>query len=70
VYRFGILVLSLSLGEIVKDPSVPKKGLPEQFIDFINKCLLKDERERWTAAQLLGKYFGKYIVCRKTENKK
>ena len=50
-------MLSLSLGEIIKDPAInetPKKGLPELFSDFIQKCLLKDERERWTASQLLG----------------
>ena len=50
-------MLSLSLGEIIKDPAtneIPKKGLPDLFSDFIQKCLLKDERERWTAAQLLG----------------
>ena len=65
MYRFGVLVLSLGLGEIVKDPSVPKKGFPEQFIDFINKCLLKDERERWTAAQLLGRYDGQLVNVHK-----
>ena len=50
-------MLSLSLGEIIKDPTtneLPTKGVPDLFADFIQKCLLKDERERWTASQLLG----------------
>ena len=55
VYRLGILVLSLSMGGIVEDLNVSKKiGLPDQLIDFINNCLVKDERERWSATQLLG----------------
>ena len=50
-------MLSLSLGEIIKDPTtneIPTKEVPDLFSDFVQKCLLKDERERWTAAQLLG----------------
>lgn len=74
-------MLSLSLGEVIKDPTtneIPTKGVPDLFSDFIQKCLLKDERERWTASQLLGNeeiftnllegidFLNKYIISKKS----
>ncbi|XP_040575688.1 eIF-2-alpha kinase GCN2 [Lepeophtheirus salmonis] len=58
IYRFGILALSLSNGFIVQDavPSIPK-SLGSEFVDFLRKCFMKDERNRWTAAQLLEHTF-------------
>jgi len=54
IYRFGLLIISLCQGCIVQDqaPSIPK-GVPLHLQDFIRKCLVKDEKERWTAEQLL-----------------
>ena len=52
IYRLGVLVLSFYSGEIIHDPSIPK-NLPPEFADFLRKCLIKDERERWSADQLL-----------------
>ena len=53
IYRFGVLLLSFAVGEIVHDPVSIPKGLPSDFMDFLKKCLNKDERDRWSAPQLL-----------------
>ena len=53
IYRFGVLILSFALGDIVQDPVVLPNGINETFKDFLKKCLLKDERDRWSADQLL-----------------
>jgi translation initiation factor 2-alpha kinase 4 len=53
IYRFGVLLLSFAVGEIVHDPVSIPKGLPSDFTDFLKKCLNKDERDRWSAPQLL-----------------
>ena len=54
IFRLGILVLSFYSGEIVHDPLTQNiKNLPSDFGDFLRKCLVKDERERWSADQLL-----------------
>jgi len=65
VYRFGILVLSLSLGYISQDqiPSIPLK-LPIILQDFIKKCLNRDEKERWSADMLLEHDFIKEEIVR------
>jgi translation initiation factor 2-alpha kinase 4 len=52
VYRFGLLILSLALGQVVPEASIPR-SLSEKLGDFLRKALHKDERERWSAAQLL-----------------
>merc|ERR1719186_1605551 len=54
IYRLGLLIVSLCQGCIVQDqaPPVPR-GVPAQLQEFIRKCLVKDEKERWTAEQLL-----------------
>jgi serine/threonine protein kinase len=54
IYRFGVLLLSFGLGDIIHDPVVVPKGLLPEFSDFVKKCLIKDERDRWSADQLLG----------------
>jgi len=65
VYRFGILVLSLALGNIVQDqiPSIPA-SLPLLLQDFIRKCLNRDEKERWSADMLLEHDFIKEEIVR------
>lgn len=52
IYRLGLLVLSLAIGEIVQDPTIPK-GLPPDFTDFLRKCLHRDEHQRWASEELL-----------------
>ena len=55
IFRLGILVLSFYSGEIVHDPLTQNlKNLPPDFADFLRKCLVRDERERWSADQLLN----------------
>jgi translation initiation factor 2-alpha kinase 4 len=53
IYRLGLLTLSLAVGEIVQDPAIPAKMYPPDFQDFLKRCLDKDERERWSATELL-----------------
>ena len=64
VYRLGLLVLSLALGEIVQDATVPTKSLPAELCDFLKKCLNKDEHERWSCAQLLEHKWIKFKIER------
>ncbi len=52
VYRFGLLLLSLAKGEVAQDSTLPK-DLNPVLEDFLRKCLWRDERDRWSAAQLL-----------------
>ncbi|XP_023718266.1 eIF-2-alpha kinase GCN2 isoform X3 [Cryptotermes secundus] len=63
IYRFGILMLSLISGCIIHDtvPEIPPTLQPE-LRDFLSKCLLKDERQRWSAEQLLEHQFLKSPV--------
>ncbi len=60
VYRFGLLMLSLAKGEIVSDPSIPKR-LNSVLCDFLKKCLCRDEKDRWSASQLLEH---RWLKCR------
>ncbi len=52
VFRMGLLVLSLASGEVVQEPKVPR-GMDAALSDFLKKCLCRDERDRWSAMQLL-----------------
>ncbi|XP_071450666.1 eIF-2-alpha kinase GCN2 isoform X2 [Hetaerina americana] len=58
IYRFGILLLSLINGCIITDnpPDIPTT-IRADLRDFLSKCLLKDERHRWSAKQLLEHSF-------------
>lgn len=53
VFRLGLLVLSLALGEIVSDASIPTRLFSADFCDFLKRCLNKNEHDRWSTAQLL-----------------
>ncbi|OQR66098.1 eukaryotic translation initiation factor 2-alpha kinase 4-like [Tropilaelaps mercedesae] len=58
VYTIGLLTLSLAKGtktreEAVKIPS----SFPEDFQDFLRKCLTKSEYERWGVSQLINHKF-------------
>ncbi|KAH9514286.1 Eukaryotic translation initiation factor 2 alpha kinase 4, partial [Bulinus truncatus] len=54
IYQLGLMLLTLIVGHpLMKSlPDIPS-SLPAVLQDFLNKCLLRDERLRWTAAQLL-----------------
>ena len=56
IYRLGVVALSLAEGEIVQDVFIPKQ-LPPDFSNFLQRCLDKDERERWSAEQVQNSYF-------------
>ncbi|KAI8785191.1 eukaryotic translation initiation factor 2-alpha kinase 4 [Biomphalaria glabrata] len=58
IYQLGLLLLSLIIGQpLMKSlPDIPN-SLPSVVQDFLNKCLLRDERLRWTAVQLLEHHF-------------
>ena len=59
IYRFGILMLSFALGEIIHDSIIPKNFNCE-FSDFLQKCFIKDEKNRWSADQLLDHFWIKH----------
>ncbi|XP_029040075.2 eIF-2-alpha kinase GCN2 isoform X2 [Osmia bicornis bicornis] len=58
IYRFGALMFSLLNGIVVSgdqiDPTVIKQP---DLQDFLLKCLINDERKRWSAEQLLHHSF-------------
>ncbi|XP_014673320.1 PREDICTED: eukaryotic translation initiation factor 2-alpha kinase 4-like [Priapulus caudatus] len=58
IFRLGMVVLSLATGLLVTDTSekVPT-SLPALLQDFLEKCLAEDERDRWSAQQLLDHSF-------------
>lgn len=57
IYRLGVILLSL----IDEPPSMSPVKVPEHlnptFKDFLKKCLIHDEYERWSAEQLLSHPF-------------
>ena len=52
-HRLGLLTLSLAVGEIVQEPTVPPDMFPAEFRDFLRRCLDNNERERWASKELL-----------------
>ena len=50
VHRVGVLGLSIALGFVVTDQSL---SLPRHLLDILknllNHCLVRNEKERWTA---------------------
>ncbi|XP_031785554.1 eIF-2-alpha kinase GCN2 [Nasonia vitripennis] len=58
IYRFGILLLSLVKGSIVSEKEIEvDSSLQPDLRDFVNKCLVTNERARWSAEQLLQHCF-------------
>ncbi|KAJ8673725.1 hypothetical protein QAD02_004987, partial [Eretmocerus hayati] len=58
IYRFGVLILSLLRGSIISDKEIEvEASLQPDLRDFIAKCLLSNERSRWSAEQLLEHCF-------------
>ncbi|XP_061166164.1 eIF-2-alpha kinase GCN2-like [Saccostrea echinata] len=58
VYSLGLVLLSLALGEDIdgSDLEIPSH-FPASFQDFLNKCLIKDDKTRWSVHQLLDHSF-------------
>ena len=52
IYRLGVLLLSFAVGSVTHDLTVPK-GMTPEFRDLVKKCLMRDERERRSASELL-----------------
>ncbi|GAB6026062.1 hypothetical protein CHUAL_012266 [Chamberlinius hualienensis] len=58
IFRLGILCLSLIKGELVDTmfPDIPK-NLSPVLLDFLQKCMNRNEQERWSADNLLKHQF-------------
>ncbi|KAM5129109.1 eIF-2-alpha kinase GCN2 isoform 2-T2 [Mantella aurantiaca] len=58
IWKLGLLLLSLSQGKMVKEyPVKVPNELPADFQDFLKNCVCLEDKERWTAQQLLGHSF-------------
>eukprot|EP00061_Rhincodon_typus_P018638 g47880.t1 len=60
VWRLGLLLLALSQGSVVKEyPIIVPSNLPNDFQDFLNKCVCLEDKARWSPQQLLEHSFVK-----------
>ncbi|XP_053138825.1 eIF-2-alpha kinase GCN2 [Hemicordylus capensis] len=58
VWRLGLILLSLSQGQITKEyPVTIPNDLPADFQDFLRKCVCLEDKERWSPQQLLQHSF-------------
>uniref|UniRef100_A0A8C0AW68 eIF-2-alpha kinase GCN2 n=1 Tax=Buteo japonicus TaxID=224669 RepID=A0A8C0AW68_9AVES len=58
VWSLGLLLLSLSQGQVTKEyPVAVPTNLPADFKDFLEKCVCLEDKERWTPQQLLQHSF-------------
>ncbi|XP_075783194.1 eIF-2-alpha kinase GCN2 isoform X2 [Pelodiscus sinensis] len=58
VWRLGLLLLSLSRGQVTKEyPVTIPNDLPADFEDFLKKCVCLEDKERWSPQQLLQHHF-------------
>ncbi|XP_031449564.1 eIF-2-alpha kinase GCN2 isoform X1 [Phasianus colchicus] len=58
VWSLGLLLLSLSQGQVTKEyPVAVPNNLPADFQDFLEKCVCLEDKERWTPQQLLQHSF-------------
>ncbi|XP_069773346.1 eIF-2-alpha kinase GCN2 isoform X2 [Narcine bancroftii] len=58
VWRLGLLLLALSQGAVVKEyPISVPNNLPNEFQDFLNKCVCLEDKARWSPQQLLQHSF-------------
>ncbi|XP_054054237.1 eIF-2-alpha kinase GCN2 isoform X3 [Rissa tridactyla] len=58
VWSLGLLLLSLSQGQLTKEyPVAVPTSLPADFQDFLEKCVCLEDKERWTPQQLLQHSF-------------
>ncbi|XP_066598971.1 eIF-2-alpha kinase GCN2 [Prorops nasuta] len=65
IYRYGVLLLSLLKGAIVSEKEMDLATVVQpQLRDFLSKCLINDERTRWSAEQLQQHGFIKNPIVR------
>ncbi|XP_075049500.1 eIF-2-alpha kinase GCN2 [Mixophyes fleayi] len=58
IWNLGLLLLSLSQGKVTKEfPVKVPSGLPADFQDFLKNCVCLEDKERWSAQQLLAHSF-------------
>ncbi|XP_040188349.1 eIF-2-alpha kinase GCN2 isoform X1 [Rana temporaria] len=58
IWKLGLLLLSLSQGKVVREyPVKVPSELPADFQDFLKNCVCLEDKERWSAQQLLGHSF-------------
>uniref|UniRef100_A0A672V586 eIF-2-alpha kinase GCN2 n=1 Tax=Strigops habroptila TaxID=2489341 RepID=A0A672V586_STRHB len=58
VWSLGLLLLSLSQGQVTKEfPVAVPTNLPADFQDFLGRCVCLEDKERWTPQQLLQHSF-------------
>nr|XP_056707847.1 eIF-2-alpha kinase GCN2 [Euleptes europaea] len=58
VWQLGLVLLSLSQGQITKEyPVTIPSELPADFQDFLKKCVCLEDKERWSPQQLLQHTF-------------
>ncbi|XP_026672144.1 uncharacterized protein LOC108628228 [Ceratina calcarata] len=58
IYRFGVLMFSLLNGFIVSGDRIDLTTITQPDLqDFLSKCLISDERKRWSVEQLLQHSF-------------
>ncbi|XP_063231098.1 eIF-2-alpha kinase GCN2 isoform X2 [Bacillus rossius redtenbacheri] len=72
IHQLGLLALSLLRGETLAGPlelEIPP-SLPADCKDFLHRCLVRDEDQKWSAGQLLGHSFFKPSVQHGNGSKK
>ncbi|KAM4690200.1 eIF-2-alpha kinase GCN2 [Rhinophrynus dorsalis] len=58
IWKLGLLLLSLTQGKVTKEyPVKVPSDLPVDLQDFLKKCVCLEDKERWTAQQLLSHSF-------------
>ncbi|XP_012285402.1 eIF-2-alpha kinase GCN2 [Orussus abietinus] len=58
IYKFGVLLLSLIKGTNVSEQNLDLGAIQQPDLrDFLSKCLVDDERMRWSAEQLQQHFF-------------
>ncbi|CAL7948676.1 unnamed protein product [Xylocopa violacea] len=58
IYHFGVLIFSLLNGIIISGNKIDPSTITQPDLqDFLLKCLINDERKRWSAEQLLEHSF-------------
>ncbi|KAL7992472.1 hypothetical protein Chor_016728 [Crotalus horridus] len=58
IWRLGLMLLALSQGWLTKEyPVTIPSDLPDDFEDFLKKCVCLEDKERWSPQQLLQHSF-------------
>ncbi|XP_007434234.2 eIF-2-alpha kinase GCN2 isoform X1 [Python bivittatus] len=58
IWRLGLMLLALSQGQLTKEyPVTIPSDLPDDFQDFLKKCVCLEDKERWSPQQLLQHSF-------------